>query len=255
MEILMVRIKVKSEHLDEFIVEMIGDAEGSVMNEPGCRRFDIVQDMDDPTMLALCEVYNDDDAIDDHRSRPHYARWRDTTAIGTPSRSRSPSASRCSRLATRSGTPTERTRCKTPHSNAGLHIIHAPLPIKPERVDDFIESLKGRCDRFDPRRAWVPEVRRLPERRQSGRTLPLRGVRKPGRVRLSREDAPHPGVAQDRGKLVFRRASRRPSRAEHLAAGQLELELRQAQPLVQAGRHGVDFRARPYFAAGECSAR
>ena len=70
MEILMVRIKVKPEHLDEFIVEMIGDAEGSVMNEPGCRRFDIVQDMDDPTMLALCEVYNDDAAIDDHRSRP-----------------------------------------------------------------------------------------------------------------------------------------------------------------------------------------
>ena len=118
MEILMVRIKVKPEHLDEFIVEMIGDAEGSVMNEPGCRRFDIVQDMDDPTMLALCEVYNDDELSTTTAPGRTTQDGGIPRAIGTPSRSRSPSASRCSRLATRSGTPTERTRCKMPHSSA-----------------------------------------------------------------------------------------------------------------------------------------
>ena len=44
MYILMVRIKVKEDKIQEFIESSIGDAEGSVMNEPGCRRFDIIQD-------------------------------------------------------------------------------------------------------------------------------------------------------------------------------------------------------------------
>ena len=44
MYILMVRLKVKAEKIEEFIKESIGDAEGSVKNEPGCRRFDIIQE-------------------------------------------------------------------------------------------------------------------------------------------------------------------------------------------------------------------
>ncbi|GIS30837.1 MAG: hypothetical protein Ct9H90mP2_12200 [Dehalococcoidia bacterium] len=44
MYILMVRLKVKEEKIQEFIEESIGDAAGSVKNEPGCRRFDIIQD-------------------------------------------------------------------------------------------------------------------------------------------------------------------------------------------------------------------
>ena len=143
MEILMVRIKVKPEHLDEFIVEMIGDAEGSVMNEPGCRRFDIVQDMDDPTSLALCEVYNDDAAIDDHRSRPHYARWREATA---DMHAEPVQVSKCKPVFPTGDAQWDSHRPDAVAHTAferGLHIIHAPLPIKPERVDDFIESLKG----------------------------------------------------------------------------------------------------------------
>ena len=58
MYILMVRLKVKEEKIQEFIEESIGDAAGSVKNEPGCRRFDIIQDSSDPTQFAFCEIYD-----------------------------------------------------------------------------------------------------------------------------------------------------------------------------------------------------
>ncbi|GIT17650.1 MAG: hypothetical protein CM1200mP39_04560 [Dehalococcoidia bacterium] len=68
MYILMVRLKVKEDRIDDFIAASIGDARGSVLNEPGCRRFDIIQAADDPTSFAFCEVYNDEDAF----CCPHY---------------------------------------------------------------------------------------------------------------------------------------------------------------------------------------
>ena len=48
----MVRLKVKKENIDDFIKESIKDAVGSVDIEPGCRRFDIIQDQTDPTLFA-----------------------------------------------------------------------------------------------------------------------------------------------------------------------------------------------------------
>ena len=63
MYILMVRLKVKKENIDDFIKESIKDAVGSVDIEPGCRRFDIIQDQTDPTLFAFCEVYDDEEAF------------------------------------------------------------------------------------------------------------------------------------------------------------------------------------------------
>ena len=80
MYILMVRLKVKQDHIGEFISASIGDAEGSVLNEPGCRRFDIIQSADDPTSFAFCEVYNDEDAFKAHTTYPHFKKWQD--AVG-----------------------------------------------------------------------------------------------------------------------------------------------------------------------------
>ena len=54
MYILMVRLKVKEDRIDDFIAASIGDARGSVLNEPGCRRFDIIQAADDSTSFAFC---------------------------------------------------------------------------------------------------------------------------------------------------------------------------------------------------------
>ena len=53
MEALLVTIQIKPEHREEFMESMLDDARGSVENEPGCLRFDVVQSQEDPNRLLL----------------------------------------------------------------------------------------------------------------------------------------------------------------------------------------------------------
>ena len=78
MEALLVTIQIKPEHREEFMESMLDDARGSVENEPGCLRFDVVQSQEDPNRLLLYEVYRDEAAIEAHRQAPHYLKWRET---------------------------------------------------------------------------------------------------------------------------------------------------------------------------------
>ena len=74
MYIVHVDIVVKSECVDEFVEATLANARGSVQ-EPGCARFDVVQDQDDPTHFRLVEVYRNEAAVTAHRNTPHYAAW------------------------------------------------------------------------------------------------------------------------------------------------------------------------------------
>ena len=47
-------------------------------DEPGCFRFDILQNQEDPNRFHLYEVYADAAALDAHREAPHYKKWRST---------------------------------------------------------------------------------------------------------------------------------------------------------------------------------
>ena len=78
MQALVVTIQIKPEHRDAFMEAMLGDARGSVENEQGCLRFDVLQDLEDPNRIHLYEVYRDEAAIEAHRQAPHYLKWRDT---------------------------------------------------------------------------------------------------------------------------------------------------------------------------------
>ena len=79
MRALVVTIQVKPEHKEAFMEAMLDDARGSVGNEPGCLRFDVLQDTEDPNRIHLYEVYRDEAAIEAHRQAPHYLKWRETT--------------------------------------------------------------------------------------------------------------------------------------------------------------------------------
>src|SRR5437763_13647546 len=70
-------IHIQPEHRDAFIAEMLGDARGSVGNEPGCFRFDVLQDDKDLNTIYLYEVYKDQAAMDAHVQTPHFIKWRD----------------------------------------------------------------------------------------------------------------------------------------------------------------------------------
>ena len=45
--------------------------------EPGCLRYEVLQDQDDPTTIALYEVFEDERAFQAHRGAEHYRWWMD----------------------------------------------------------------------------------------------------------------------------------------------------------------------------------
>lgn len=74
-----VNVCVKTEHIDDFIGACVENHEGSV-REPGNLRFDVLQNMADPSRFTLYEAYESDEAAAAHKNTPHYLKWRDAVA-------------------------------------------------------------------------------------------------------------------------------------------------------------------------------
>jgi autoinducer 2-degrading protein len=71
-----VKARVKPEQRERFLQAIEDDALASERDEPGCVRFNVLQDAADPDVYYFYEVYADDAALAAHRATPHYARWR-----------------------------------------------------------------------------------------------------------------------------------------------------------------------------------
>ena len=76
MLIVHVQVHVKPEFVDAFREASVENGRNSVQ-EPGIARFDVVQNLEDPTRFVLVEVYRTADAPAQHRATAHYAKWRD----------------------------------------------------------------------------------------------------------------------------------------------------------------------------------
>ena len=72
MYVIIAPIQIKHDFKAEFIEAMILDAKGSVENEPGCLRFDIIQDADHSDRIWLYEVYKDEAAFKEHTQDAPY---------------------------------------------------------------------------------------------------------------------------------------------------------------------------------------
>lgn len=71
-------LAVRRERLDEFVEGIRATAQASLRDEPGCLRFDVHQEVADPTRFLLHEIYVDEASFaDTHRSTPHHAAWRE----------------------------------------------------------------------------------------------------------------------------------------------------------------------------------
>lgn len=70
-----VSVRVKPERRDDFLRAIEEDGRGSRDDEPGCLRFDVLQDRDDPDRYYFYEVYRDEAALEAHRAAPHYQVW------------------------------------------------------------------------------------------------------------------------------------------------------------------------------------
>ncbi len=79
MQVTIVHVHVKPEHLDDFIEASRINHQASVQ-EVGNLRFDVLQLEEDPTRFVLYEAYRSAEDAAAHKQTSHYATWRDTVA-------------------------------------------------------------------------------------------------------------------------------------------------------------------------------
>ncbi len=79
---MLIEVHIKPTHLDTFLGVIKHDAEHSEHDEPGCMRFDVLRDNDDPLKFYFYEVYKDEAARAAHRTMPHFAEWAAFMAEG-----------------------------------------------------------------------------------------------------------------------------------------------------------------------------
>ena len=71
-----IKVRVKPELRQRFLDAIEVDAVGSERDEPGCVRFNVLQDDADENVYYFYEVYRDQAAVEAHRAAPHYAVWK-----------------------------------------------------------------------------------------------------------------------------------------------------------------------------------
>jgi autoinducer 2-degrading protein len=91
-----VKVRIKPTERERFLKAIEVDALGSERDEPGCLRFNVLQDAQDQNVYYFYEVYKDEAALEAHRAwacfalahlkdeaaleahraAPHYAVWR-----------------------------------------------------------------------------------------------------------------------------------------------------------------------------------
>lgn len=79
MHVTLVYVHVVAEHVNDFIAATRANHQASVQ-EPGNRRFDVLQSADDPTRFVLYEAYASAQDAQAHKQTPHYLQWRDNVA-------------------------------------------------------------------------------------------------------------------------------------------------------------------------------
>jgi autoinducer 2-degrading protein len=75
MRMIMVRLEVKPDRVDDFL-KLVSFNAGESRKEPGNLRFDLVRSLDSPSRFGLYEVYRDEASVRAHQATPHYAKWR-----------------------------------------------------------------------------------------------------------------------------------------------------------------------------------
>lgn len=78
-------VHVTDDGIEAFKAASLANAEAS-RQEPGITRFDLLQQVDDPTRFILYEQYVDEAATQAHKQTAHYLTWREAVAdlMATP---------------------------------------------------------------------------------------------------------------------------------------------------------------------------
>ena len=66
--------RIRPEHLEEFLEGVRVHAANSA-GEPGCMRYEVLQDTTDPHTVCLYEVFRDEAAFQEHLTYGYYKEW------------------------------------------------------------------------------------------------------------------------------------------------------------------------------------
>jgi len=78
MFIVLVKVQIRPELVEEFRAAALMNASCSVERDPGCVRFDVLQREDDPSTWFFYEVYEREQAWLDHRESAHFKAFKVT---------------------------------------------------------------------------------------------------------------------------------------------------------------------------------
>lgn len=77
---LVISVRTLPGRRDAFLRGISRNAASALRDEPGCLRFDVVGDPDDPDSFWVYEVFADSDALAAHRRSPHFLAWQEEKA-------------------------------------------------------------------------------------------------------------------------------------------------------------------------------
>lgn len=72
MYVVIAPIQIKEGGKEEVLEALLPNARSAVESEPGCLRFDVIQDAGDPNLVWVYEIYVDEDAFNYHTQTEHY---------------------------------------------------------------------------------------------------------------------------------------------------------------------------------------
>jgi autoinducer 2-degrading protein len=87
MHVIVVRWRIRPEHVDAFEQAMKDHVAATRRTEPGCLQFDIAKDKTEPRTYHLYEIYRDDQAMADHAQSPTLAGLREKIPLWVEDRS------------------------------------------------------------------------------------------------------------------------------------------------------------------------
>jgi (4S)-4-hydroxy-5-phosphonooxypentane-2,3-dione isomerase len=73
--VILVDFLLKTGSRGKFRRAIDANARSSCTTERGCRRFDVVEPMEEPDRIILYEIYDDRAAFEEHLKTPHLARF------------------------------------------------------------------------------------------------------------------------------------------------------------------------------------
>ncbi len=79
MYVITVLFSIKPAYLDKFLPEMLANAATSLKQEPGCLQFDVCQSTENTNQVYLYEVYQHQQAFDEHLNSAHFLSFNETT--------------------------------------------------------------------------------------------------------------------------------------------------------------------------------